>query len=68
MKNKLNISIGNIALYQIIKDINPKDITTLNKLTCSTAKAIMEKRGMKNKKKIELATENSLEMLNSERN
>ena len=32
-KNKLNIRIGNIALNQIIKDIKPKDITTLNELT-----------------------------------
>ena len=32
-KNKLNIRIGNIALNQTIKDIKPKDITTLNELT-----------------------------------
>ena len=36
---------------EIIKDIKPKDITTLNELTCSTAKAIMKKRGMKKKNK-----------------
>ena len=32
-KNKVNIRIGNIALNQTIKDIKPKDITTLNELT-----------------------------------
>ena len=32
-KNKPNIRIGNIALDQIIKDVKPKDITTLNELT-----------------------------------
>ena len=50
-KNKLNIRIGNIALDQIIKDIKPKDITTLNELTYSTAKAITERCGMKKKQK-----------------
>ena len=48
-KNKLNIRIGNIALDQIIKDIKSKDITTLNELTYSTAKAITERFGMKKK-------------------
>ena len=46
-KNKLNTRIGNIALDQITKDIKPKGITTLNELTCSTAKAITERCGMK---------------------
>ena len=46
-KNKLNIRIGNIALDQIIKDIKPKDITILNELIYSTAKAITERCGMK---------------------
>ena len=46
---KLNITIGNIALDQIIKDIKPKHITTLNELTYSTAKVITERRGMKKK-------------------
>ena len=48
-RNKLNIRIGNIAIDQIIKDIKPKDITTLNELTYSTAKAITERYGMKKK-------------------
>ena len=48
-KNKLNIRIGNIALDQIIKDIKPKDITTLNELTYSTTKATTEKCSMKKK-------------------
>ena len=48
-KNTINIRIGNIALEQIIKDIKPKDITTLNELTYSTAKAITERCGMKKK-------------------
>ena len=48
-KNKLNIRVYNIALDQIIKGIKLKDITTLNQLTCSTAKAIMERCGMKKK-------------------
>ena len=48
-KNKLNIRIGNIELDQIIKDIKPKDITTLNELTYSTAKAITERCGMTKK-------------------
>ena len=48
-KNKLNIRIGNIALDQIIKDIKPKDIITLNELTYSTAKAITERCSMKKK-------------------
>ena len=48
-KNKLNIRIGNIALDQIIKDIKPKDMATLNELTYSTAKAITERCGMKKK-------------------
>ena len=42
-KNKFNSRIGNIALDQIIKDIKPKDIATLNELTYSTAKAITER-------------------------
>ena len=50
-QNKFNITIRNIALDQIIEDIRPKDITTLNELTYSTAKAIMERCGMKKKKK-----------------
>lgn len=50
-KKKLNIRIDNIALDQIIKDIKPKDITTLNELTYSTAKVIMKKHGMKKKNK-----------------
>ena len=48
-KNKLNIRIGNIELDQIIKDIKPKDITTLNELTYSTAKAITGRCGMTKK-------------------
>ena len=48
-KNKLNIRVYNIALDQIIKGIKLKDITTLNQLTYSTAKAIMERCGMKKK-------------------
>ena len=52
-----------MALDKTIKDIKPKDITTLNELTCSTAKAIMERCVMKEKKtEIELATKNTLEM------
>ena len=47
--NKLNIRIGNIAIDQIIKDIKSKDITTLNELTYSTAKAITERCGKKKK-------------------
>ena len=50
-QNKFNITIRNIALDQIIEDIRPKDITTLNELTYSTAKAIMETCGMKKKNK-----------------
>ena len=46
-KNKLNLRSGNIALDQIIKDIRLTDITTLNELTCLTAKAIVERCGMK---------------------
>ena len=46
-KNKLSTMIGNIALDQIIKDIKPKDTTTLNELTHSTAKAITERYGMR---------------------
>ena len=58
-KNKLNLRSDNIALDQIIKDIRLIDITTLNELTCSTAKEIMEICGMKKKKtEIELATNN----------
>ena len=61
-KNKLNLRSDNIALDQIIKDIRLIDITTLNELTCSTAKEIMQICGMKKKKKnnteIELATNN----------
>ena len=57
-KSKLNIRIGNIALDQIIKDIKPKDIITLNELTYSTAKAITERYGMKKKTEIELTTNN----------
>ena len=49
-KNKLNLRSDNIALDQIIKDIRLTDITTLNELTCSTAKEIMEICGMKKKK------------------
>ena len=49
-KNNLNIRIGNIVLDQIIKDIKPKDITTLNELTYSTAKAITERCDTKKKK------------------
>ena len=48
-KNKHNTRIGNIALDQIIKDIKPKDITTLNESSYSTAKAITERGGMKKK-------------------
>ena len=48
-KNKLNIRIGNIALAQIIKDIKPKDIKTLNELTYSTAKTITERCDTKKK-------------------
>ena len=48
-RSKLNIRIGNTAIDQIIKDIKPKDITTLNELTYSTAKAITERCGMKKK-------------------
>ena len=48
-KNKLSIRIGNVALDQIIKDIKPKDITTMNELAYSTAKAITERSGMKKK-------------------
>ena len=48
-KNKLNIRVCNMALDQIIKGIKLKDITTLNQLTYSTAKAIMERCGMKKK-------------------
>ena len=47
--NTLNIRIGNIALNQIIKDVKPKDITTLNALTYSTAKAMAERCGIKKK-------------------
>ena len=46
-KNKLNIRIGNTALDQIIKVIKPKDITTLNELSYSTAKSITGRCGMK---------------------
>ena len=48
-KNKLNSRIGNVALDQFIKDIEPKDITTLNELTYSTTKAITERCVMKKK-------------------
>ena len=48
-KNKLSIRIGNVALDQIIKDIKPKDITTMNELAYSTAKAITKRSGMKKK-------------------
>ena len=48
-KNKIDIRIGNIALNQIITDIKPNDITTLNELTYSTTKAITERCGMKKK-------------------
>ena len=47
--NKLNIRNSNIAIDQIIKDIKPKDITTLNELTYSTAEAITKRCGMKKK-------------------
>ena len=48
-KNKLRMRIGNIALDQIIKDIKPKGITTLNELTCSTTKAFTEECDMRKK-------------------
>ena len=48
-RNKLNIRIGNTAIDLIIKDNKPKDITTLNELTYSTAIAITERCGMKKK-------------------
>ena len=46
-KNKFNIMIGKIALDQIIKDIKPKYITTLNELTYSTAKTVTKRCGVK---------------------
>ena len=48
-KNKFNIMIGNIALDQIIKDIKPKYITTLNELTYATAKTVTKRCGVKKK-------------------
>ena len=58
-KIKLNIRIGNIALDQIIKDIKPKDVTTVNELTYSTAKDDVQKDVVwKRKTEIELATNN----------
>ena len=48
-KNKFNIRIDNIELEQIINDIKPKDIATLNELTYSTAKAITERCSIKKK-------------------
>ena len=62
-KNKSNIRIGNIALYQIMNNIKSKENTILNELAYATAIAVIKKCDTKRK-----ANRITMETKNSERN